>query len=256
MNQPKPLAVFDVDGTLFKSSLLEKVVKHCFEVGLFNLADFAEVAKLRRKWQLHNTEQDYLRYIEKLIKEFVAHIEGVDVHVFDWVTKNMVADHGVRLFAFPRQLMESVRESHTLVIISGSPEIVVRPFVEQFSVDYVFGSTFEQMDGKYTGVGSSVGDKAAILQRLVDQGKGLQADSVAIGDTVSDISMLSFVETPIMFNASQTLTEYGKKLGWLRVNEVKDSITALQYREVVGYREINPKELIQLEKRRQRLITK
>jgi phosphoserine phosphatase len=169
----------------------------------------------------------------------------VDVHVFDWVVQKMVEDHKVRLYAFPRQLMESVRATHTLVIISGSPDMVVRPFVEQFKADYIFGSTFEQQDGKYTGVAAPVGDKAAILQRLVDEGQGTQEGSLAIGDTMSDRPMLSWVEQPIMFNASRTLTEHGKELGWLRVNEVKDCIAALQFEEAAeGYREIEYPEIL------------
>ena len=33
--------------------------------------------------------------------------------------------------------------------------------------------------------------------------------------------------TAIMFNASRTLTNYGKQHGWIRVQEVKDQITVL-----------------------------
>jgi HAD superfamily phosphoserine phosphatase-like hydrolase len=245
MTEPKPLAVFDVDGTIFKSSLLEKVVQQCIDVGLFAAADFTDVWQMRRAWQLKNSEDVYLRYIQKLIDELVAHIKGVDVHVFDWVAHKMVEDNHVRLFAFPRQLMESVRESHTLVIISGSPEPALKPFVEQFGIDMVFGSQLEHIDGVYTGEATSMRDKAAVLQRLVSGGEVLQEGSVAIGDTVSDIPMLEFVDLPIMFNASRTLVEYGSQRGWARVNEVKDSVVALELERDQGeYREVEVEQLL------------
>ncbi len=245
MSQIKPFAVFDVDGTLFKSSLLEKVIKHSFEVGLFDRQDFLEAARLRREWQLHNSEQAYMEYINTLIGSFVNQIKGVDAHVFDWVTDKMVKDHQVRLFAFPRQLMEAVRQTHTLIIISGSPEIVVKPFVEQFNVDYVFGSIFEQNNGRYTGQAASVGDKASIIHKLIDDKKIALEGSLAIGDTVSDISMLELADRSIMFNPSLSLSQHGSPLGWHKVYEVKDNITALKLdHQHAVYQETAPQELM------------
>jgi phosphoserine phosphatase len=157
----------------------------------------------------------------------------------------MLEQHIVRKFGFPRKLMQSLRATHYLLAISASPDILVEPFVQDLGVEASYGSRFEVQDGRFTGQADSVGDKAAILRRLVDESVAIQAGSVAMGDTFGDIPMLEYAANPVMFNASKTLTNYGSEFGWIRVNEVKDQITALQWNGDAGlYVECSPDDVI------------
>lgn len=225
---PKPFVALDVDGTIFKSSLIEKVVDECIAAKVFDPDPFNEVSANRRRWQVDNNEEVYQTYLRNLVSAFVTQMSGVEVEEFNRVTTAMIEQHAVRKFAFPRRLIRALRDSHHPVAISGSPDILVEPFLQDLGIQTIYGSTYKVDDGKFTGEAASVGDKAAILNRLVAEGIVSRIGSIAVGDTVSDIPMLGYADTAIMFNASKTLTEHGKKFGWLRVNEVKDQITALQ----------------------------
>lgn len=245
----KPFAAFDVDGTIFKSSLAEKVVDACIDQNVFNAEKFNDVYANRKRWQINNNEGLYQAYLHRLVATFVDNMAGVDVEQFDHVTQRLLSEHQVRKFAFPRMLIKALQPSHHIVAISGSPDILVKPFLRDLGVHETFGSVFEQEDGKFTGAARGVGDKADILKDLVENNVATRLGSVALGDTVSDEPMLHYAEIPIMFNASSNLTNYGKEFGWLRVNEVKDQITALKPTQVDAsslgaYQEYDINELI------------
>ncbi len=226
---PKPFAAFDVDGTIFKSSLAEIVIDACIADGLFAARPFNKVFAYKRRWQLHNTEATYQKYLHYLVETLVTEMAGIDTKWFGKVTKAMIAQHAVRKFGFPRQLIDTVRTSHYLIAISGSPEVLVRPFLEELKLDAIYGSYYEAVDGRFTGTATPVENKAALLRRLVADKTVLREGSLAVGDTIGDAPMLAYADKAIMFNASLTLTNHGRKLKWARVNEVKDQITVLQY---------------------------
>lgn len=240
----KPFAAFDVDGTIFKSSLAEKVVEGCIEEGVFLSEPFEAVYANKRRWQIDNNEGLYQAYLHRLVGTFVEQIAGVEVERFDQVTEKMLQQQAVRKFGFPRMLMRRLQASHFLLAISGSPNILVEPFLRDLDVSTTFGSEFQVEDGRFTGEASSVGDKAVLLRGLVERGDALREGSVAMGDTISDVPMLDFADVPLMFNASRTLTGYGSEFGWPRINEVKDQFTVLGWDDVAGnYTERSPEDL-------------
>lgn len=241
---PKPFAAFDVDGTIFKSSLAEKVVEGCIEEGVFPSEPFDAVYANKRRWHVNNNEGVYQAYLHRLVGTFVEQMAGVEVERFDQVTEKMLQQQAVRKFGFPRMLMRRIQASHFLLAISGSPNILVEPFLRDLDISTTFGSEFEVEDGRFTGEASSVGNKAVLLKGLVERGDVLREGSVAMGDTIGDVPMLEYADVPLMFNASRTLTGYGSEFGWTRINEVKDQITVLCWDEATGiYVERSPGDL-------------
>ena len=242
---PKPFAAFDIDGTVFKSSLLEKAVESCIIQGLFSRIPFETIDRQKKRWQSSNNEGVYQSYLTNLVKAFVKEIAGSNVDDFKRITADMIADQRVRRFSFPRQLMQAIQDTHTIVAISGSPTILVEPFLDDLGVNLILGSTFEEAEGAFTGRAIPIGDKKARLRALVESGDVLQEGSIAVGDTVSDKTMLEYATQAVMFNASRTLTNKGVDQGWWRVNEVKDEITALGYNtDIGGYVEVSHEWLI------------
>ncbi len=243
---PKPFAAFDVDGTIFKSSLAEKIVEGGIEAGIFAAKAFATAHERRRQWQRNNNEGIYQSYLHHLVGAFVIQMAGVEVERFEEVASQVMQQHSVRKFAFSRRLLEALHDSHSPIAISGSPLMLLEPFLGDLHFESIYGSTFEIEDGKFTGKATSVGDKAEILRDLVIQEQVTQESSIAIGDTISDKSMLEYANVPIIFNGGRTLTNYGKPRGWTRVNEHKDQITVLQKDERLGiYTERELKELLE-----------
>ena len=67
-------------------------------------------------------------------------------------------------------------------------------------------------------------NKAAILKRAVEKENLTFKDSVGVGDTESDASMLSLVDEPIAFNPNRALYRHAKQHEWKIIVERKDVI--------------------------------
>jgi len=228
MSELKPGIFLDNDGTLFKSSLLEKAVDESIKQGIFPAQAFERAMEIRDKWQTNNSEGTYVAYTHELVGGFVTSIAGVSVRDLDDIIANVVKQHQVRRHRFPQILMRAFRPSHTSIMVSGSPEMCVRPFVADLPLDLIVGSTFAAENDVYTGEAKPVDDKASVRHRLIDQGVILPDDTIVVGDTMGDASLMHVSSHPIMFNPSRTLRDVGIEFGWPIVHEVKDNITVLQ----------------------------
>jgi phosphoserine phosphatase len=66
-----------------------------------------------------------------------------------------------------------------------------------------------------------------VLKRLITKHGLVWQDSVAVGDSGSDIAMLEAVEQPIAFNPDQKLFKAARERGWPIVVERKDVVYEL-----------------------------
>lgn len=237
--EARPFLALDIDGTICKSSLLEAIINAALEEGLFPKSAFRDTFETKKRWGKRNTEGTYTAYLSKMVPAFMASMGGVEVSALDRVVDEVVSDQLNRRFLFPRKLIDTLKLSHQLIGISGSPEFAVKKYLEDLEIepDFAYGSSYEISNGKYTGKAHSVGSKALILQTLVKREVVSWNGSVAIGDTISDKEMFQVVAgtgTPIMFNPSETLSDFGREFGWPRVLEVKDSTTVLRQDPTTG----------------------
>lgn len=218
-NSEKPLAVFDTDGTIFKSACVEKVINEAITQQVFDREPFQRAHEYRRRWQRNNHEGLYQSYLHHLVGGFVASIAGVEVERFKQVIDQMVSEHEYRLFGYTKRLAEMLRPSHRRISISGSPEMVVKPFLRSLEFDQVIGSQFEVVDGYYTGNATGT-NKAEVLARFKHN-----SIDVGVGDTVGDVPVLAQARCPIAFNPSSALYQDAKQNRWFIVHEHKDFVT-------------------------------
>ena len=81
--------------------------------------------------------------------------------------------------------------------------------------------------GRYTGKMKytySISDKKFLVKHAVEKYDLTLKDSIGVGDSESDISMLDLVDRPIAFNPSSGLYKVAKQKGWEIVVERKDVI--------------------------------
>ena len=104
-------------------------------------------------------------------------------------------------------------------------------FCKQYGFDKVYGRIYEigpqdLFTGEMIDV-HLVENKANIVERVCEKEDVTLEDSIAIGDTEGDISLLQSVQTPICFNPNRALFEHAKKADWKVVVERKDVIYEL-----------------------------
>lgn len=225
MPKKRPVAVFDIDGTIFRSSLLIQLVEELIRRG-----DFPEDA---RKMYKRSEEEwvsrtgSYEIYIDKVISTFTKHIQGLPYDTLKNASQEVVRKKRLLRYRYTSKLIQDLKKKGYYVLaISQSPWIVLEDFCKALGFDKVYGRFYEiGSNDRLTGEVREeelIGNKALILKRAVTKENLTLERSVAVGDTEGDIPMLSLVENPICFNPNKKLARVARASGWDIVIERKD----------------------------------
>lgn len=223
----KKVAIFDIDGSIFRSSLLIEITNALVEEGYFPKSTRKFYRKAQENWL--NRVDAYDKYINAVVRAFGKNIKGVRRRDFTLLARRVIARDKNRVYRYTRDLVKQLKKNnHYLLAISHSPKEIVQEFAYSFGFDKAYGRILEiNKRGIFTGqvlYADLIDDKAKILQRAVKRNKLTLKGSVGVGDTESDIPFLRLVSKPICFNPNKKLYARGKKAGWEIVLERKDVI--------------------------------
>ncbi len=226
----KKIAVFDVDGTIFRSSLLVELTDALVQEGIFPPQVRDAYNSYYQRWL--DRQGPYGDYIQAVIDEFEKNAQGVRMKDFLRVAGHVGSFHRNRTYRYTRDLVaELKKKKYYLLAISGSPKVVVDVFAKYLGFDKIY-ARMQEVDKKNRLTGRTmheglINDKAQILLRAVEhEGLSLR-NSIGVGDTMSDVSFLEMVTKPICFNPNRELYDYAKKKGWKIVVERKDVVYSL-----------------------------
>lgn len=224
----QPVAFFDIDGTVFRSSLLIELVDALVHESVFPPEARDEYHEAFTKWR--DREGSYEDYIEAVVVSYMSYIKGVHYGTFADIGKRVVAVHSKRVYRYTRDLLVDLKaEGYYIVAISQSPKTILDVFCTEYGFDKVYGRIYEiGPQDRFTGVMTDVHlieNKATIVKRVFEHSPNLTSkDSIAVGDTDGDISLLEAVERPICFNPNETLYKIAMRNKWEVVVERKDVI--------------------------------
>jgi HAD superfamily phosphoserine phosphatase-like hydrolase len=224
------VAFFDIDGTVFRSSLLVELVEVCVREGVLPASMRSGYVHAYDAWR--NREGSYEAYINAVVTAFRQHIRGVYYGDFADIGRKVVEEQGRRTYRYTRDLIADLRsKDYYIVAISHSPKFILDEFCEQYGFDKVYGRIYEiGPRDLFTGVvveEELMSDKANVVSRVIKK-EGLSREgSIGVGDTESDIPLLEAVEMPICFNPNQSLYAHAKQRGWPVVVERKDVVYTL-----------------------------
>jgi HAD superfamily hydrolase (TIGR01490 family) len=227
MQEQQPVAVFDIDGTVFRSSLLIELVEVLIEKEVFPREAREGYASAHEEWLNRNGE--YETFIKKVIEVFIYHSKGqLYGDVADAAGEVIEAKKG-RTYRYTRDLIKELKgKGYFILGISHSPKFIVDGFGYELGFDKTYGIFYETgASDRFTGALADehlIMNKSAILKRALEKDHLTLKGSYGIGDTESDISMLDLVETPIAFNPNRLLYRHAQKNKWKVVVERKDVI--------------------------------
>lgn len=226
----RPVAFFDIDGTLFRSSLLIELVDSLLDAGIFPAEARDELAGVHQSWL--NREGTYEEYIGEVVRVFRTHIKGVFYGDLADIGREVVAVHSKRVYRYTRDLINELKQDgYYLVAISQSPKTILDDFCRQYGFDKVYGRIYEiGPQDLFTGVVADehlITNKASIVARVLEDERLTSDGSVGVGDTEGDIPLLRAVSRPICFNPNKALFEYAKRMDWPLVVERKDVVYEL-----------------------------
>lgn len=222
------LAIFDIDGTIFRKNLHFELIDELVYMKIFEKDVRRELVQLYGHWLDH--EGTYEAYRDKLVKLYEQHIKGCKQEDIVEASKIVAKFNAKRVYIFAKKKIEELSEDHLMLVISGSPIEIVAQYAKIFKFDAHYGSVYEiDKKGVYTGnaIFEPTLNKGAVVKQFVAENNITLGGSIGIGDTESDASFLDLVDQPIAFNPNMNLKRISEKRKWKIVVEKKDVIYEL-----------------------------
>lgn len=227
------LAVFDIDGTIFRKNLAFELINELAWHGVFKKDVRNELVRHYSNWLDHKgTYEDYRR---ALVSMYEKNLKGCKKEEIIKAAKEAVEFFQDRTYVFAEDLIKKLRsENYNIIAVSGSPIEIVEEYNRHLKFDAVFGSVYEMdADEIYTGAAifEPTKDKSQVVRRYLMENNLTLADSYGIGDTESDAPVLDMVDNPIAFNPNLNLKEIAEEKGWKIIVEKKDVIYDLSLKK-------------------------
>lgn len=225
----KRFAVFDIDGTLVRWQLFHAMVDQMASAGLLGETAKDELREARLRWKKREHMDAYPEYEHSILEIFVKALPTIDTAYYDRLVKTVVEEHKEQVYTYTRDLIRELKKKdYTIFAISGSQKELVQAVTEYYGFDDFIGSDFYRDAANFTGKGHIASkDKKAELATLIKRHDLSLEGSYAVGDSLSDASMLAMVENPIAFNPDIHLYERAKKEKWKIVVERKNVVYEL-----------------------------
>lgn len=222
----KKVLVFDIDGTLFRSSLIIELVTTLITEGLFPEKSRKIFEEEYQLWL--DRRGDYDDYVDRVVQAYEQNVSGLKLASVMEVAERVLIFHKNRVYRFTRDLIKEYKDSHFLLAISLSPYHIVEPFARYWGFNKIYALFYEVDEkGVFTGNVNHKDlmlHKDQVLKRAVEKEDLTLQGSIGVGDTESDAAFLELVERPIAFNPNSALYRVAKRRDWDIVVERKDVV--------------------------------
>lgn len=216
-------AVFDIDGTLYRWQLYHDLFQTLALDGVFDEHAFEDLNEQWNRWR--GGEISFDEYELFVVQTMTKNLPLITTDVFDAACDDVVKHSAHKTYHYTKTLLRDLKQQGYIIIaITGSQQELVERFGVKYGFDVVVGALYERKDGHFTGTiqRPTMGKKAEILHKLVEEHGLTFRESLSIGDSDGDAALLELVEQPIAFNPSEGLFERAKKEGWPIVIERKN----------------------------------
>ncbi len=199
------------------------------DLGYFNSDDAHELEAALTSWQ--SKKASWFEYEMKVVGTFEKYLSQIEPEKMQEVAKIIVAESGHKIYHYTLNLLQKLqKDGYYTLAISASQQEIAEEFAKKYKFDDCLGAAFDVKNGHYHKPSRVIfGRKHEIIKEYINDHPTLTLkDSVAVGDSGGDISMLELVENPIAFNPSGELLDLALKNGWKVVIERKNIAYTLQ----------------------------
>ena len=204
-------AFFDIDGTLFRNSLLIEHFLKLVEDGILDKKIWTdEIGPLYSKYE--NRLGAYEDYLDKSALAYQRAMIGLDRKIVDKYAQIVLDENKNKVYNVTKNAVKKHHEEGYLIFfISGSPNFLVNDFsklynaTDSISTEYIFDE-----NNKFTGKVLPMWDGESKLAAVTKLEKKYDLDlenSYAYGDTNGDITMFQLVGNPHAINPSFELID-------------------------------------------------
>lgn len=200
---------FDIDGTIFRNSLM---IEHFKKLMDYEVIDpeiwYTKVKKVYTEWE--KRFGDFEQYLEILAQVYLEELKGIDKDYIEFIAAHVIKANGDMVYKYSREQIKWHKDQgHKVFFISGSPDFLVSKMAEKYGVTEYRGTLYKvDEENKFTGEIVKMWDsesKQRVLQELILKYDVDLEKSYAYGDTTGDLSMLKMMGNPIAMNPNQNL---------------------------------------------------
>ena len=118
-------AFFDIDGTIYRDSLLIEHFKMLLKYEYINMMSWESKVKEKfLKWE--NRTGDYDDYLDELVRTYMEALKNFNKDEMDFVAKRVMELKGDKVYRYTRDRLKYHKgKGHKVIIISGSPDFLV-----------------------------------------------------------------------------------------------------------------------------------
>jgi HAD superfamily hydrolase (TIGR01490 family) len=213
--EPTTLAVFDLDGTLLASNVVESYLElRLFGAPIHERArEVVDVARSVPRYLLAD-RRDRSALLRAVYKRYA----GADLDAIERIVDDELADRILsRLWpAAVRRIRDHRSAGHRTVLLTGAIRPLTRPFAPLF--DEIVAADLAVADGRCTGNLATpplVGESRASWLRTYAERTGADlAASYAYADSASDLPLLRTVGKPVAVNPDLALSRAARHGKW------------------------------------------
>jgi len=226
----RPFAVFDIDGTLVRWQLYHAVADTLAKRGYIDESTYQAIRDARMSWKKRTSPESFKDYERQLVRAYEAILAHLSVEQFEMAAQLVFDEYKDQVYTYTRDLIRSLKKNgYLLFAISNSQTEIVEKIASYWGFDDYIGANYEQRGGHFTGKRKAyLHDKDLALTKLVHKHNASWENSIAAGDSTSDIPMLRLVNQPIAFNPEKKLFDEAKKQRWKIVVERKNVVYILK----------------------------
>lgn len=202
-------AFFDIDGTLFRNSLM---IEHFKKMIKYEVIDpyiwYGHLKDSYSEWE--RRYGDFEDYLEKLGDVYVKELKGMSKDYIEFIASQVIKINGDKVYRYTRSRIEWHKDKgHKIFFISGAPDFLVEKMAKKYEVtEYKATEYVVDKNNNFTGEIIKMWDsnnKQKAINRFVDKYDVDLNSSYSYGDTTGDLSMLKMVGHPITINPIRRL---------------------------------------------------
>lgn len=209
-------AFFDLDKTIIAKSSTFAFTKPLYKAGFLSRRALAKAAVAQAYYQSFGADHALDRVKDELAAMTKGWSRQEVVSLVEETVDEVVAP---LVYAEALALIDGHRRAgRRVVVISASPEEIVRPLCRSLGIDDAIATRTEVgADGRYTGTielyAYGPAKAEAIVEMATSEGIDL-SDSYAYSDSVTDVPMLEAVGHPVVVNPDAALEKIAIERGW------------------------------------------
>jgi HAD superfamily hydrolase (TIGR01490 family) len=190
-------AFFDIDGTLYRDSLM---IEHFKKLVKYEVIDpalwYGHVEQTYTKWKTRRG--NYEDYMEELAEIYINAIKNLNKNDTAFITKQVIDLKWDSVYLYTRNRIKFHQEQgHHIFFISGSPDYLVEAMADKYDATECIGTKYlTDNEGNFTGEIIRMWDadsKKQAIKNLTDKYDIDLSQSYAYGDTNGDYTMLCSV---------------------------------------------------------------